>query len=54
MAPAEAATKLRFSSGRLAEPLIRDRPCCCSSRWTVERDRLPRATVPVASSNWRI
>lgn len=38
------------------EPLQRDSPCCCSSRCTAERDKLPVGTVPAASSNrtvWR-
>src|SRR5438105_8628987 len=54
--PANSAAKLRFSSGRLAEPASRDRPLCCSSRCTAERDRLWLATVPAASSSrtiWR-
>src|SRR3546814_12496906 len=41
--PANSATKLRFSSSWLAEPSMRDRPCCCSRRWIAERDRLPAA-----------
>src|SRR3546814_1440118 len=52
--PANSATKLRFSSSWLAEPSMRDRPCCCSRRWIAERDRLPAATLPAASSSSRI
>ena len=51
MAPAEAATKLRFSSGMLAEPLAREMPCCCSSRWMAERDSWPWAASPLVSSS---
>jgi len=54
--PANSALKLRRSSGSLDEPLHRDRPCCCSSRCTAERDRLLAGTVPAASSRrtmWR-
>ena len=32
IAQAVAATKLRFSSASLADPVTRDRPCCCNRR----------------------
>jgi hypothetical protein len=56
MEPANSAAKLRRSSGWCVEALMRDSPCCCSSRCTAERDSALARTVPAASSRrtiWR-